>query len=68
MLSALVVAVGVIAVRRASVRERVGRAAIWVLSRVQRSSTVQAGDAAGIVGATMADLASFHLHRRDPCT
>ena len=65
VLSALVVAVGVIAVRRASVRERVGRAAIWVLSRVQRLIHRPAGDAAGIVGATMADLTSFHLHRRD---
>jgi uncharacterized membrane protein YbhN (UPF0104 family) len=65
VLSAAVVAVGMIAVRRAPVRERVGRAAIWVLSRVQRVIHRPAGDAAGIVGATMADLTSFHLHRRD---
>jgi len=65
VLSALVIAVGVIAVRRASVRERVGRAAVWVLSRVQRLIHRPAGDAAGIVGATMADLTAFHLHRRD---
>ncbi len=65
VLSAAVVAVGVIAVRRAPVRERVGRAAIWVLSRVQRVIHRPAGDAAGIVGATMADLTAFHLHRRD---
>ena len=65
VLSAAVVAVGVIAVRRAPVRERVGRAAIWVLSRVQRVIHRPAGEAAGIVGATMADLTAFHLHRRD---
>ena len=65
VLSALVIAVGVIAVRRAAVRERVGRAAVWVLSRVQRLIHRPAGDAAGIVGATMADLTAFHLHRRD---
>jgi putative heme transporter len=65
VLSALVIAVGVIAVRRAAVRERVGRAAVWVMSRVQRLIHRPAGDAAGIVGATMADLTAFHLHRRD---
>jgi putative heme transporter len=65
VLSALVIAVAVIAVRRAPVRERVGRAAIWVLSRVQRVIHRPAGDAAGVVGATMADLTAFHLHRRD---
>jgi uncharacterized membrane protein YbhN (UPF0104 family) len=65
VLSAVVVAVGVVAVRRAPVRERVGRAAIWVLSRVQRVIHRPAGDAAGIVGATMADLTAFHPHRRD---
>jgi putative heme transporter len=65
VLSALVIAVGVIAVRRAPVRERVGRAAIWVLSRVQRVIHRPAGEAAGIVGSMMADLTAFHLHRRD---
>ena len=65
VLSALVIAVAVIAVRRAPVRERVGRAAVWVLSRVQRLIHRPAGDAAGIVGAMMADLTAFHLHRRD---
>ena len=65
VLSAAAVAVGVLAVRRATVRERVGRAAIWVLSRVQRVIHRPAGEAAGIVGATMADLTAFHLHRRD---
>ena len=65
VLSALVIAVAVIAVRRATVRERVGRAAVWVLSRVQRVIHRPAGDAAAIVGATMAGLASFQLHRRD---
>ena len=64
-LSALVIAVAMIAVRRAPVRERVGRAAVWVLSRVQRVIHRPAGDAAGIVGAMMADLTAFHLHRRD---
>jgi uncharacterized membrane protein YbhN (UPF0104 family) len=63
--TALVIAVAAIAVRRAPVRERVGRAAIWVLSRMQRLIHRPAGDAAGIVGATMADLTAFHLHRRD---
>ncbi len=65
VLSAVVIAVAAIAVRRAPVRERVGRAAIWVLSRVQRVIRRPAGDAAGIVGAMMADLTAFHLHRRD---
>jgi hypothetical protein len=65
VLSALVIAVAVIAVRRAPVRERVGRAAIWVLSRVQRVIHRPAGEAAGIVGSMMADLTAFRLHRRD---
>jgi uncharacterized protein (TIRG00374 family) len=65
VLSALVIAMAAIAVRRAPVRERVARTAIWVLSRVQRFIHRPAGDAAGIVGATMADLTAFHLHRRD---
>jgi len=64
VLSALVITVGAIAVRRAPVRERVARAAMWVLTRVQRLIHRPAGDAAGIVGATMADLTAFHLHRR----
>ena len=65
VLSAAVVAVAMIAVRRAPVRERVGRAAIWVLSRVQRVTHRPAGEAAGVVGSMMADLTAFHLHRRD---
>jgi uncharacterized protein (TIRG00374 family) len=65
ILSALVVAVAAIAVRRAPVRERVGRAAIWVLSRVQRLIHRPAGEAAGIVGSMMADLTAFRLHRGD---
>ena len=64
-LSAFVIAVAMIAVRRAPVRERVGRAAVLVLSRVQRVIHRPAGEAAGIVGAMMADLTAFHLHRRD---
>lgn len=64
-LSALVIAVAMIAVRRAPVRERVGRAAVWVVTRVQRVIHRPAGEAAGIVGAMMADLTAFHLHRRD---
>ena len=65
VLSALAIAVGVIAVRRAAVRERVGRAAVWVMSRIQRLIHRPAGEAAGIVGSMMADLTAFHLHRRD---
>ncbi|HEX4093186.1 MAG TPA: YbhN family protein [Trebonia sp.] len=65
VLSALAIAVAVIAVRRPAVRERVGRAAVWTLSRVQRAIRRPAGDAAAIVGATMADLTAFELHRRD---
>ena len=65
VLSALVIAVAAIAVRRAPVRERVGRAAIWALSRVQRVIHRPAGEAAGIVGSMMADLTAFRLHRRD---
>jgi putative heme transporter len=65
VLSALVITVAAIAVRRATVRQRVGRAAIWVLSRVQRVIHRPVGDAAAIVGSTMADLTAFHLHRRD---
>jgi putative heme transporter len=65
VLSGLVIAVAAMAMRRAPVRERVGRAAVWELSRVQRVIHRPADDAAGIVGATMADLTAFHLHRRD---
>jgi uncharacterized membrane protein YbhN (UPF0104 family) len=65
VLSATVIAVAAIAVRRPSVRERVARAAVWTLSRVQRVIRRPAGDAAGIVGETMAGLTAFHLHRRD---
>jgi putative heme transporter len=65
VLSALVIVVGAVAMRRATVRERVGRAAVWTLSRVQRVIHRPAGDAAAIVGSTMAGLAAFQLHRRD---
>jgi putative heme transporter len=65
VLSAVVITVAAIAVRRAPVRERVGRAAVWVLQKIQRVIRRPAGDAVAIVGATMADLTSFHLHRRD---
>jgi uncharacterized protein (TIRG00374 family) len=65
VLSAVAIAVAVLAVRRATVRERVGRAAAWALSRVQRVIHRPAGDAAAIVGSTMAGLAAFELHRRD---
>jgi hypothetical protein len=64
-LSAAVVTLAAIAVRRAPVRERVGRAAVWVLGQIQRVIHRPAGDAVAIVGATMADLTQFHLHRRD---
>ena len=65
VLSALVIALGVLAVRRATVRERVGRAAVWVLRLVQRVIRRPKGEAAGVVGSVMADLTAFHLHRRD---
>ena len=59
VLSALVITVGVIAVRRAPVRERVARAVIWVLSRVQRVIHRPAGEAAG----TKAELAAWKAER-----
>jgi hypothetical protein len=65
VLSALVIVVGAVAIRRATVRERVGRGAVWTLGRVQRVIHRPAGDAAAIVGSTMAGLAAFQLHRRD---
>lgn len=64
-LSALAVCVAVIAMRRASVRERVTRTAIWTLSLVQRLVHRPAGDAAVIVAATLAGLGAFHPNRRD---
>lgn len=38
---------------------------VRALRLVQRVIRRPAGDAAAIVGATMADLTAFHLHRRD---
>jgi putative heme transporter len=64
-LSALVVGLAVFAVRRDSVRERVTKAAVWTLSRVQRVVRRPAGDPIGIVGETLASLGVFHLNTRD---
>jgi len=63
--SALVIAVAVVAARRPTVRQRVARAAVWTLRRVQRLIHRPAGDPAAIVDGTLAGLAAFHLHRRD---
>jgi putative heme transporter len=61
------VAAGVtaLAVRRAGARERVSRATIWALGRVQRLVRRPAGDAARIVADVTAGLAAFHPHRGD---
>jgi uncharacterized membrane protein YbhN (UPF0104 family) len=64
-LSVLVVGLAVFAVRRNSVRERVTKAAVWTLGRVQRVVRHPAGDPLGIVGETLAALGVFHLNTRD---
>jgi putative heme transporter len=65
VLSVLAVCVAVIAVRRATVREQVTRAAVWTLSRVQRLVHRPAGDAAVIVADALAGLGAFRPNSRD---
>jgi putative heme transporter len=64
-LSALAVWVAVIAVRRATMRDRVTRAAVWTLSRVQRLVHRPAGEAAVIVADALAGLGAFRPSSRD---
>jgi putative heme transporter len=64
-LSVLVVGLVVTAVRRARVRERATRAAVWTLNRVQRLVRRPAGDPAGIVAEALAGLGAFRPNRRD---
>jgi len=65
VLSAAVIAVAMLAVRRVTVRERVARAATWTLRKIQRLIRRPSGDPAEIVDETLAGLAAFHVHRRD---
>jgi putative heme transporter len=65
LLTILAVAVAVIAIRRPPVRDRVTRAGVWTLGRVQRLIRRPAGDAAGIVTDAMTGLGAFGPNRRD---
>jgi uncharacterized protein (TIRG00374 family) len=65
LLTILLVFVAVLAMRRPGVRERITRAAIWTVGRVQRLIHRPAGDPAQIVAEAMGGLAAFRLNRRD---
>jgi putative heme transporter len=65
VLTLVAVVVTVIAMRRPPARERVTRAVIWTLGRVQRLIRRPKGDPAGIVAAAMAGLGAFGPNRRD---
>jgi putative heme transporter len=65
LLTLVVAGVAALAMRRPGARDRVSRAAIWTLSRVQRLVHHPAGDAAGIVADVTAGLAAFRPNRGD---
>jgi putative heme transporter len=65
LLTFAAVGVAALAIRQPAARERVRRAAIWTLSRVQHLVRRPAGDAAGIVADVTAGLASFRPSRAD---
>ena len=65
VLTLVAVVVTVIAMRRPPARERVTRAVIWTLGRVQRLIRRPKGDPADIVAAAMAGLGAFGPNRRD---
>ncbi len=65
LLTILAVAVAAIAIRWPPVRDRVTRAAVWTLGRVQRVIRRPADGAAGIVAEAMTGLGAFGPNRRD---
>jgi uncharacterized membrane protein YbhN (UPF0104 family) len=65
VLTVLVVWLAVLAIRRPPVRERLIRASVWTLGRVQRTIRRPAGDPAGIVADSVSNLGSFAPHRLD---
>jgi putative heme transporter len=65
VLTVVAVWLAVLAMRRPPVRERMIRAAVWTLSRVQRTVRRPAGDPAGLVASSVTGLGSFAPSRRD---
>jgi putative heme transporter len=54
-----------LAMRRPPIRDRLVRASVWTLDRVQRTIRRPAGDPAGLVASSMSGLGSFTPHRSD---
>jgi uncharacterized protein (TIRG00374 family) len=65
VLTIVVVVVAAIAMRRPAVRDRVARAAVWAVRRVQRLIRRPSGDPASIVADAMAGIGAFGHERRD---
>jgi putative heme transporter len=65
VLTAVVVAGAVFALRRHSFRDRLGRGAVWSLGHCQRLIRRPAGDPAALVAGTMSALGAFRPVRRD---
>jgi putative heme transporter len=65
LLTFAVIGVAALAIRRPGARERVSKAAIWTLGRVQHLVRRPAGDAAAIVADVTAGLAAFRPNRGD---
>jgi hypothetical protein len=63
--SVLVLVIAVLAIRRATVRQRVNVTAVWALRLCKRTVRRPAGDPAAIVADTMTGLTQFRMNRRD---
>jgi uncharacterized membrane protein YbhN (UPF0104 family) len=65
VLTILVVWLTALAMRRPAIQERLIRASVWTLTRVQRTIRRPAGDPARLVANSVSGLGSFALHRAD---